>query len=80
MMSEQGYTKKFAAGITIASATIGPIFPPSISLIIFASAAEVSAVRVLLAGVVPALVLTVVFRHSKNTPRRHWWKLRNRSE
>jgi tripartite ATP-independent transporter DctM subunit len=59
MMSEQGYTKKFAAGITIASATIGPIFPPSIPLIIFASAAEVSAVRVLLAGVVPALVLTV---------------------
>lgn len=58
MMEEQGYVKRFAAGTTIAAATIGPIFPPSIPLIIFASAAEVSAVRALLAGVVPALVLT----------------------
>ncbi|MDF0601260.1 TRAP transporter large permease [Psychromarinibacter sp. C21-152] len=59
MMSEQGYSKRFAAGITIAAATIGPIFPPSIPLIIFATAAETSAVRALLAGVVPALVVTV---------------------
>ena len=76
MMSEQGYSKRFAAGITIASATIGPIFPPSIPLIIFASAAQVSAVRVLLAGVVPALVLTLalmiqiaVMARMKNLPR-----------
>lgn len=58
MMVEQGYTKRYAAGITVASATIGPIFPPSIPLIIFASAAEVSAVKLLLAGIVPALVIT----------------------
>ncbi len=59
MMAEQGYAKRFAAGITIAAATIGPIFPPSIPLIIFATAAETSAVRALLAGVVPALVVAV---------------------
>ncbi|MGM0701251.1 MAG: TRAP transporter large permease [Pseudomonadota bacterium] len=58
MMEEQGYMRRFAAGTTIAAATIGPIFPPSIPLIIFASAAEVSAVRALLAGVVPALIVT----------------------
>lgn len=58
MMEEQGYLRRFAAGTTIAAATIGPIFPPSIPLIIFASAAEVSAVRALLAGVVPALIVT----------------------
>lgn len=58
MMEQQGYVRRFAAGTTIAAATIGPIFPPSIPLIIFASAAEVSAVRALLAGVVPALVVT----------------------
>lgn len=76
MMSEQGYSQKFAAGITIASATIGPIFPPSIPLIIFASAAEVSSVRVLLAGVVPALVITLalmvqiaVMARLQNLPR-----------
>ncbi len=60
MMREQGYRDEFAAGITMAAATIGPIFPPSIPLIIFAAAAEVSAVKVLLAGALPALVIAVV--------------------
>lgn len=59
MMREQGYKDGFAAGITMAAATIGPIFPPSIPLIIFASTANISAVKLLLAGVVPALIITV---------------------
>ncbi|MEI4472272.1 TRAP transporter large permease [Frigidibacter sp. MR17.24] len=59
-MEKQGYTRRFAAGLTIASATIGPIFPPSIPLIIFAAAAEVSPVRLLLAGIVPALMLAAM--------------------
>lgn len=58
MMVDQGYTKRYAAGITVASATIGPIFPPSIPLIIFASVAEISAVKLLLAGIIPALIIT----------------------
>lgn len=60
LMREQGYRDEFAAGITMASATIGPIFPPSIPLIIFASAAEVSAVKLLLAGVIPGLIITAL--------------------
>jgi len=60
LMREQGYRDEFAAGITMAAATIGPIFPPSIPLIIFASAAEVSAVKLLLAGVVPGLLITLL--------------------
>lgn len=60
MMREQGYKDEFAAGITMAAATIGPIFPPSIPLIIFAAAAEVSAVKVLLAGALPALVIALI--------------------
>ncbi|MCZ4312990.1 TRAP transporter large permease [Comamonadaceae bacterium G21597-S1] len=60
LMREQGYRDEFAAGITMAAATIGPIFPPSIPLIIFAAAAEVSAVKVLLAGAVPALVIAAL--------------------
>nr|WP_111300323.1 TRAP transporter large permease [Paracoccus saliphilus] len=59
-MEKQGYTRRFAAGLTIASATIGPIFPPSIPLIIFAAAAEVSPVKLLLAGIVPALLLAAM--------------------
>ncbi|RCV88627.1 TRAP transporter large permease [Billgrantia montanilacus] len=58
-MEHQGYSRRFASGVTIAAATIGPIFPPSIPLIIFATAAEVSTIRALLAGVVPALVVAL---------------------
>lgn len=58
-MVAQGYRKNFAAGITIAAATIGPIFPPSIPLIIYASVTNVSAVQLLVAGIVPALLITL---------------------
>lgn len=76
LMREQGYRDEFAAGITMAAATIGPIFPPSIPLIIFAAAAEVSAVKVLLAGALPALVIATmlmlqigVMARRQNLPR-----------
>ncbi|SIS92548.1 TRAP transporter large permease [Paracoccus saliphilus] len=57
-MKKQGYREEFAAGLTVAAATIGPIFPPSIPIIIYASVANVSAVKLLIAGIVPALLLT----------------------
>ncbi|WP_119460159.1 TRAP transporter large permease [Rhodospirillaceae bacterium SYSU D60014] len=60
MMRERGYRDEFSAGITMAAATIGPIFPPSIPIIIFATAANVSAVKLLLAGIVPALIITAL--------------------
>ncbi|MCO6383879.1 TRAP transporter large permease [Oceanicola sp. 502str15] len=59
-MTRQGYRPEFAAGLTVAAATIGPIFPPSIPIIIYASVANVSAVQLLLAGIVPALLLTAL--------------------
>ncbi len=75
-MSDQGYDKGEAAAITAASATIGPIFPPSIPLIIFATVAEVSGIKLLIAGVVPALIITallmivvVVIAHIRDYPK-----------
>lgn len=59
-MTDAGYKPGFASALTVASATIGPIFPPSIPLIIFATVAETSAVKLLLAGIVPALLTVVV--------------------
>lgn len=59
-MKAQGYREEFAAGLTIAAATIGPIFPPSIPIIIYASVANVSTVKLLLAGIIPALVITAL--------------------
>ncbi|NSW84335.1 MAG: TRAP transporter large permease [Syntrophothermus sp.] len=58
-MTDAGYSRDVACAVTAASATIGPIFPPSIPLIIYGAAAEVSGVHLLLGGVVPGLLLTV---------------------
>lgn len=75
-MKKQGYSMEDSAAITAASASIGPIFPPSIPLIIFGAAAETSSMRLLMAGVFPALVITSVlmlqvayFARKKNYPR-----------
>jgi len=59
MMREQGYRDRFSVGICMAAATLGPIFPPSIPLVIFAMAAEISPVKVLIAGVLPSLVIAL---------------------
>ena len=76
MMRQQGYRDEFAAGITMAAATLGPIFPPSIPLIIFATAAEVSAVKLLIAGIIPSIVISAflmlqiaIIARRQNLPR-----------
>ena len=55
-MRDKGFPLPFAASVTAASAIVGPIFPPSIPIIIYASVASVSAVQLLVAGIVPALI------------------------
>ncbi|KTG12232.1 TRAP transporter large permease [Haloferax profundi] len=55
-MDENGYERDYAAGLTSASATVGPIFPPSIPLIIFGLVGQVSIVSLFLAGVIPAIL------------------------
>lgn len=57
MMRQQGYKDEFSAGICMAASTLGPIFPPSIPLVIFAMAAEVSPVKLLIAGTIPSLII-----------------------
>lgn len=59
-MEDAGYEGDFSAALTSASATVGPIFPPSIPLILYGIIAEVSVLSLLLAGALPA-VLTVLF-------------------
>lgn len=56
-MDKQNYPREASAAITAASAVIGPIFPPSIPLIIYGAAAETSSMRLLIAGIIPALVI-----------------------
>jgi tripartite ATP-independent transporter DctM subunit len=59
-MEEQGYPKAFAAAVTAASATIGPIIPPSIPVILYGSLAEVSIGKLLIGGFIPGLLMAII--------------------
>ena len=59
-MTDGGYRKDFSAAVTVTTATVGPIFPPSIPLVIFAAVNEISAVDLLLAGVLPGILTTII--------------------
>ncbi|WP_007026327.1 TRAP transporter large permease [Saccharomonospora iraqiensis] len=56
-MVRKGYPKRFAVGITAASSLIGPVMPPSIPAVVYASIAAVSTGALFAASVVPAFLL-----------------------
>lgn len=56
-MVERGYEKDFAAGITGASATIGPIIPPSIAMIVYGVLADVSVGALFVGGIIPGVLM-----------------------
>ncbi|GAB5377535.1 MAG: TRAP transporter large permease [Acuticoccus sp.] len=58
-MPREGYTKEFAAAVTVAGSMIGPIIPPSVIMIIYAAASRISVIDLFLAGVVPGLLLAL---------------------
>ena len=55
-MREAGYTKEFAAGVICNAGTLGILIPPSIVMVVYAAATDVSVGRMFLGGVVPGLV------------------------
>ena len=59
-MRQAGYDTSFAAAVTLSSSVIGPLVPPSVVMIIYATTAEVSVGKMLLAGVVPGLLLAAI--------------------
>jgi tripartite ATP-independent transporter DctM subunit len=60
-MRKRGYSGGFAAGIIAAGGTLGILLPPSITMILYAVAAEQSLGRLFLAAVGPALLLVILF-------------------
>src|SRR3978361_2082143 len=60
-MRKRGYSGGFAAGIIAAGGTLGILLPPSITMILFAVAAEKSLGRLFLAGIGPGLLLVSLF-------------------
>jgi C4-dicarboxylate transporter DctM subunit len=78
-MREVGYTKDFAAGVIAVAGTLGILIPPSIVMVVYASATDVSVGRMFLAGVIPGLLagfmlmLTIyVMARVKNLPKGEW--------
>ena len=78
-MRQVGYTKEFAAGVICNAGTLGILIPPSIVMVVYAAAVEVSVGRMFLAGVVPGLmaglmlmVTIYVMAKVKNLPQGEW--------
>lgn len=56
-MVRAGYPEKFAAGVITNAGTLGILIPPSIVMLVYAAATEVSAARMFMAGLIPGLVM-----------------------
>ncbi|MDR6888235.1 MULTISPECIES: TRAP transporter large permease [Variovorax] len=59
-MKEHGYSTEFAVGVTAASATLGPIIPPSLPFVIYGMMANVSVGALFLAGILPGALLAIL--------------------
>jgi len=71
MMTKSGrYTKGYAAAITAASATIGPIIPPSIPMVLYSVVSDSSIGFLFLAGIVPGLVMGLFLMFLNGAPTR----------
>lgn len=78
-MVDEGYDPDFSAAVTAASATIGPIFPPSIPMVIYAVLTGASVGRLFVAGMIPAflmtfslMILVYIISSKRNYPRTHF--------
>ena len=58
-MRERGYRPEFAAAVTVCSAVVGPLIPPSIGLVIYAFLAQQSVARMFLAGMIPGILVGI---------------------
>ena len=77
-LKKRGYDEKTCLGSLAAAGTLGILLPPSIIMVVYAVAAEVSIIKVFLAGFIPGIVLTLLFSgyivgwaltHPDKTPR-----------
>ena len=59
-MKDHGYSTEFAVGVTAASATLGPIIPPSLPFVIYGMMANVSVGALFLAGILPGLLMAIL--------------------
>lgn len=60
-MKEEGYDPNYAAALASASSLLGPMIPPSITLIVYASLTNASVQKLFLATLTPAILCTILF-------------------
>ena len=60
-MVRNGYSPAFSCAITASSAVLPNIIPPSIAMLVFASIAEVSVIKLFISGILPGLILAALF-------------------
>ncbi len=75
-MCENGYDKEFSVGITAASSTIGPIFPPSVPMVVYSLISGASVGYLFIGGVVPGLLmtLTLMIMVTYISKKRHYFR------
>ena len=75
MMRKDGYLPEYAAALTAAVSILGPIIPPSITMIIYALAyPDINLVGLMIAGVVPGIVIAIamaIINHVISTRRNY---------
>ncbi|MDA8226327.1 MAG: TRAP transporter large permease [Desulfitobacterium hafniense] len=59
-MKDEGYNTKFSAGIVAAGAMIGPIIPPSTTMIVYAVIAQVSIAKLFIGGLLPGIIMGIL--------------------
>ncbi|MDF1709325.1 MAG: TRAP transporter large permease [Paracoccaceae bacterium] len=71
-MRQVGYTRDFAAGVIAVAGTLGILIPPSIVMVVYASATDVSVGRMFLAGVIPGLLAGFMLMLTIYLPKGDW--------
>ena len=71
-LKKRGYDEKLALGSLATAGTLGILIPPSITMVVYAVAADASIIRIFLAGFLPGLLLMLLF-----SGYIAWWSLAN---
>jgi tripartite ATP-independent transporter DctM subunit len=72
-LKRRGYNEQLALGSLATAGTLGILIPPSITMVVYAVAADASIIRIFLAGFIPSAVLMVLF-----SGYIAWWSVRNK--
>ena len=74
-LTKRGYDEKIAIGSLATAGTLGILIPPSITMVVYAVAADASIIRIFLAGFLPGFLLMALF-----SGYIAWWSIRNKEK